>query len=399
MGQPIGSHGLIEDVGDGTNPRMAMPSPVPLGADRSKGLIEYARRLGYVDAAWTRCQVAYAEEAIVKQVGEDATEILQGVLAGLFLAMGILVLTTGIGAVVGGAVGALGAGVGAIPGAVAGADFGLVIGNGILAWAGLGLLGIYIGSHLGDLGRHFRSAIARAWDSGGDRMAIDVAAREFAEGLGLLLSLLLQALVVFLTKGAAKQGTGVSLAQLRDSLLFKRCPRLEPWLVKNFPRLRAKYVPLKWVLLGEGPRIPGSTIPESVTIKVGERVFEVIRNKDKIDPRTGEPIGPALKHLGEREIAGTTDLKQGPRDPGVKLHSSDARNWPASEWAKNSDSLTSFPMSSLAAALDQAEAQLMFKVPDPRAKPVGLGNWELIIDTTRPVWRVFHAEYKSRPLW
>src|SRR5215471_9690301 len=56
MGQPIGSHGLTEDVGDGTNPRMAMPSPVPLGADRSKGLIEYARRLGYVDAAWTRCQ-------------------------------------------------------------------------------------------------------------------------------------------------------------------------------------------------------------------------------------------------------------------------------------------------------------------------------------------------------
>jgi hypothetical protein len=282
---------------------------------------------------------------------------------------------------------------------VAGADFGLVIGNGILAWAGLGLLGVYLGSHLGDLGRHFRSAIARAWDSGGDHMAIDVAAREFAEGLGLFASLLLQAIVVFLTKGAAKQGTGVALAQLRDSLFFKSCPKLEPWLVKNFPRLRAKYVPLKWVLMGEGPQIPDSTIPESITIKVGERVFEVIRDQDKINPRTGEPIGPALKHLAEREIAGTTELKQGPRDPEVKLHPSDARNWPASEWAKNSRSLTSFPISSLAAALDQAEAQLMFKLPQPYAKPVGLDNWELVIDTTGPVWRVHHAEYTPRPKW
>ena len=399
MGHPIGLHGLADDVSDGTNPRMAMPSPAPLGSDRSKNLMEYARRLGYVDAAWTKCQAAYAEEAIVKQVGEDASEILQGILAGLLLAMGVLILTTGVGAAVGGTVGALGAGVGALPGAVAGADLGLAIGNGILAWAGIGFLSLYIGSHLGDLGRRFKSAIAMAWDSNGDRMAIDLAAREFAEGLGLLVSLVLQAIVVFVAKGASKQGTAVALAQLRDSLLFKSCPKLEPWLVKNYPKLRAKYIPLKWVLLGDGPRIPDSTIPESITIKVGERVFEVIRDKDKINPKTGEPIGPALKHLAEREVAGVTDLKQGPRDPEVKLHSSDAMNWGGSPWARNSESLTTFPMSSLAAALDQAEAQLIFKLPRPDAKPVGLDNWELVIDTTRPVWRVRHAEYTPRPKW
>jgi hypothetical protein len=56
-------------------------------------------------------------------------------------------------------------------------------------------------------------------------------------------------------------------------------------------------------------------------------------------------------------------------------------------------------MSSLAAALDQAEAQLMFKLPQSGARPVGLDHWELIIDTTRPVWRVYHAEYTPRPRW
>lgn len=383
MAHPIGLHGLADDVVDGTNPRMAMPSPAPLGADRSKDLLEYARRLGYVDAAWTRCQAAYAEEAIVKQVGEDATEILRGILAGLLLAVGVLVLTTGIGATIGGAVGALGAGVGALPGAVAGADLGLVIGQGILAWAGIGYLGIYLGSHLGEMGRRLKSAISMAWDSNGDRMAIDQAAREFAEAIGLLLSLVLQAIVAFLAKGANKQGTAVALAQLRDSLLFKSCPKLEPWLVKNYPKLRAKYLPLKWAILEEGPKIPETSIPESIKIQVGDRVFEVIRNKDKIDPRTGEAIGPATKHLGERaQVTGSR--------PGQE-------SWPKSEWSRAA--LTDFPMSSLAAALDQAEAQLMFQLPQAGAKPVGLANWELIIDTTRPVWRVYHAEYTPRPRW
>ena len=41
----------------------------------------------------------------------------------------------------------------------------------------------------------------------------------------------------------------------------------------------------------------------------------------------------------------------------------------------------------------------MFQPPQARAKPTGLQNWELIIDTTRDVWRVFHAEYKAFPKW
>ena len=85
------------------------------------------------------------------------------------------------------------------------------------------------------------------------------------------------------------------------------------------------------------------------------------------------------------------------QDSEVELHPKDAGKWPKSEWSKAA--LTDFPMSSLAAALDQAEAQLMFKTPQSSAKPVGLDNWELIIDTTRPVWRVFHAEYTPRPKW
>jgi hypothetical protein len=399
MGNPVGLHGHTASVDDGTNPRFAMATPVPLGTEQSRGGLEYVRRLGYVDEAWTKCQIAYANEAIIKQVGEDAWTILEGILAGLIMAMPSLVLTSTVGAVVGGAVGALGAGVGAIPGAVAGAEIGLTIGNGILAWLGIGFLAIYIGSHLVEMGSRFKSAILMAWNSNGDRVTIDAAAHEFAEGTGFFVSLVLQAIVLFLTKGASKQGTSGSLPRLRDSLFFKRCPQLEPWLIKNFPKLRAKYIPLKWTILEEGPRLPKSSIPESMTIKVGERVFEIVRNKDKINPSTGEPIGPAMKHLGERaQVTGSRpEMEQAMRDADVKLDSKDAGKWPKSEWSKAAH--VDFPISSLASALDQAEAQLIFKMPQSGAKPVGLENWELIIDTTKPVWRVFHAEYTSHPKW
>jgi hypothetical protein len=399
MGNPTGLHEHTESVDDGTNPRTAMVTPAPLGTEQSRGMLEYARRLGYVDDAWTKCQMAYANESIIRHVGEDAATILEGILGGLIMALAGLVLTTAIGALIGGAVGALGAGVGALPGAIAGAEFGLMIGNGILAWAGLGFLGLYLGSHLKEMGSQFRSGIHTAWNSGGNPLLIDVAAREFAEGIGVFMSLLLQAIVVYLTRGASKQGSAASLSKLRESMFFKKCPDLETWLVRNFPKLRAKYIPLKWTVLEEGPMIPNTSVPESMKIKVGERVFEIIRNKDKINAATGEAIGPATKHLGERAqvTASRPAVDQAMRDADVQIHPKDAGRWEKSAWAKAAQ--VDFPMSSLASALDQAEAQLIFKTPDAAAKPVGLDNWELIIDTTKPIWRVYHAEYTPHPKW
>jgi hypothetical protein len=361
------------DINDGTNPRAAMATPSRVCWEQSWSVQDYWRRLGFVREAWTKCQNSYANEAIIKQVGEDAFTILSGILIGLLMALGVLIVTVGLGAVVGGAIGFFGGGVGALPGAVAGADVGLTIGNGILAWAGLGFLLVYIGGHLGEMWEHFRSAIDTAWRSNGNAAMIDAAAHEFAAGVGFFVSLLLQGLVLYLTKGASKQGAAKALGELRASLLFKHCPRLEPWLIKNYPKLRAKYVPLTWTVLEESPtKFPNTSIPEWMRLKVGEREFYVYRDPLKPGYKSGVPKGYTTKHLAEI-----------------------AQN--ASDWAKLSQ--TDFPISSLAGALDQAEAQLIFQPPSPSAKPIGLEDWELVIDTTQPVWRVEHAAYKSNPLW
>lgn len=404
MGNPLGLHSPTPFVDDGTSARMAAFTPAPVGTRVSTLVLEPLRRLGYVEAAWSRSTALYAREAIAKQVGEDAWVIFEGAIEGILLAIGGVVLSVAIGAVVGGEIGAMAGGVGAVPGALAGAELGLTIGNAILAWMGLGFLAAFLGSHLSEMGAKFGSGINLAWNSQGDRLTIDAAARTLAEGGGIFVSLLIQALVVFLTKRASSEGTTGALAQLRESLLLKRCPRLEPWLIKNFPKLRAKFVPLKWTVLEEGPQIPGTSVPEWIKINVGDRVFEVIRNKDKIG-KDGSPIGPAMKHPAERaqQTASRPLMEQAVREFKDGLPPDAARSiempqeWPKSEWSKAAQ--TDIPISWLAAVLDQAEAQLIFKSPSPRAQPIGIPHWELILDTTRPVWRVYHAEYTANPRW
>lgn len=404
MGNPLGLHGPAPHVDDGTSARMASLTPAPLGTRVSNLVLEHLRRVGYVEEAWSRSIAVYAREAIARQVSEDAWVVFEGAIEGVLLAIGGVVLSVATGAMLGGGAGALAGGVGAVPGALAGAELGLAIGNAILAWAGLGFLAAFLGSHLSDMGAKFGSGINLAWNSEGDRLSIDAAARTSAEGCGLFVSLILQAIVVFVTKRASSQGSAGALAQLRESLLVKRSPRLEPWLIQNFPKLRAKFVPLKWTVLEEGPKIPGTSVPEWIKIKVGERVFEVVRNKEKIGP-DGSPIGPAMKHPAERaqQTASRPMMEQAVREfkdglpPDAAKRIEMPQDWPKSEWSKAAQ--TDIPISWLAAVLDQAEAQFIFKSPDPRAKPVGIPHWELIIDTTRPVWRVFHAEYKADPRW
>src|SRR5262249_12330045 len=148
-------------------------------------------------------------------------------------------------------------------------------------------------------------------------------------------------------------------------------------LIKNYPRLRAKFVPLSFEVLAEGPRIGKTSIPEWIRIKVGGRVFEVIRNAEKPGP-DGNPIGPAMKHLGER--AGTATESPTVRQLTDALNEQlRARGEPPAHQPAPVpktqgaiDSQTDFPISSLAAALDQAEAQLIFQQPQSSAKPVNL---------------------------
>jgi hypothetical protein len=230
------------DVNDGTSARACAPRPGPGREIDAWWVWEYARRVIYVHEALARARVGYTGAAILGQLGEDGYDVLRGILWDLAQAADVVVGTTGRRAAVGGAAGFLVCGAGEAPGAVAATTVGLMIGEGLLAWLGLGVLVAPLREHFQELGAKFEWALLRAWRSQGDPAALDDAARELGGAIGFFVRLVLQALVGHLFAAAGKEGRGADLAwgQLRDSRLFQHHRELEGWLVENLPKLRAQ---------------------------------------------------------------------------------------------------------------------------------------------------------------
>ena len=130
---------------------------------------------------------------------------------------------------------------------------------------------------------------------------------------------------------------------------------------------------LSWKVLSESAeRIPGTSIPVSMKLQVGKRVWSIHRDANKLGYKSGVPKGPTTKHLGERAVEATVSAKR---------------------------SQTDFPISSLAAALERAELQLVRIRPSKSAKPVNIEGWELVVDTSGSVWRLEHAVPTNSPKW
>jgi hypothetical protein len=236
------SYRAAEHINDGTSARACAPRPGPVREADAWWVREYARRVIYVHEALARAQVGYTGAAILGQLGEDGYDVLRGVLWVLGRAASVVVGTTGIEAAVGGGATLLVCGAQAAPGAVAGTAVGLAIGEGLLAWLGLGALVAPLREHFPELGAKFAWAIRRAWQSQGESSALDDAARELGEAVGFCVRLVLQALVGLLDRATGKGGRGADLAwgPLRESRLFQSCRGLEGWLVENLPKLRAQ---------------------------------------------------------------------------------------------------------------------------------------------------------------
>jgi hypothetical protein len=138
-----------------------------------------------------------------------------------------------------------------------------------------------------------------------------------------------------------------------------------------------KKEPVNFTVLAEGETIAGTSVPETVHIRVGNREFMVGRDANAMTRPTNpaikpKPIGPATKHLGEKvlKVPGGTQNRV-------------------------------FPMSSLAEGLREAERRIANGVPYRVGQPgvfqvvikeAGQDGWDFIIDTNQVPWRVFHAQ-------
>jgi hypothetical protein len=133
----------------------------------------------------------YMGKAIEKHVEEMLWQALQGLALTLAVAAGLLAVTTAIGA----GLGALAGGVGAAPGAAAGFEVGMAL----LEWLGLGMLIVWVGQSIVQVGGAFASFLGKVWNARGDNEKVDLAAMQFAEAVALLIAKLLEALIMYVT--------------------------------------------------------------------------------------------------------------------------------------------------------------------------------------------------------
>jgi hypothetical protein len=146
-----------------------------------------------------------ATDAVLEATGEELKGIIDGVIPGLLRCLGVVGVTTFVGA----AAGALLGGVGAGPGAAAGFEAGMFI----LTWAGIGFLAGYIVGKLGLAASLAVDAASLAWNSvelapEDRRQQEERAGKMFARALGEVMRALLQGIVAFLmTQGRGSRCT------------------------------------------------------------------------------------------------------------------------------------------------------------------------------------------------
>jgi hypothetical protein len=161
-------------------------------------------------------------EAIRRHVEEALRNALIALAMMLVIAVGVLAVTTAIGA----AIGALLGGVGAAPGAAVGFKVGMAL----LEWLGLAMLVIWIGTAIGETAAAFGTFLARVWNARGNREVVEVASRDFAEAVGVLIGHLVEAIVLF----AASVGIGAAIGKIGGTRFGRAIHgRMREWLTRR----------------------------------------------------------------------------------------------------------------------------------------------------------------------
>jgi len=256
-------------------------------------LIERVAQLRDDFATAIRRSGPYLGEALWRHAGQAMGEILYSLAVTMVAAIAILAVSTAIGAAIGGLAGA---GAGAAPGAAAGFEVGMVL----LQWLGLAFLVVWIGQSLVRAGAAFATFFGQVWDARGDDKKLDGAARQFAESIGVLFGILLEALVMYV----ASKGLGEALGFLRGTRMGKalETTRGGKWLAERVRRVRAGEARLptprqvftkfyRGVDLVDGNK---RSIGELDGVDLPRKRF--VENKkgapvsfDRVNPRTGDP--------------------------------------------------------------------------------------------------------------
>jgi hypothetical protein len=257
------------------------------------GIADFLDRVGEL---WDdiRTAIALSKKYLMPAIGRHVEAALIGVLESiammLILAAVVLAISTAIGA----AIGSLAGGVGAAPGAAAGFEIGMVL----LNWLGLGMLAIWVVQSMASVASAFGTFLGGVWNARGDVKKLELTAMQFAEAIGVLCGVLIEALVMW----AVSIGATEALGALRGSRFGKSFnnSKTGTWLNERVRRVRSgetaiptpKDTLARIVRNTELVDAKNSPVGEFDGIDMGSKKF--VENKsatglDKPTPRTGKP--------------------------------------------------------------------------------------------------------------
>lgn len=229
-------------------------------------------RINSVRKAWDiASQRGYFGEAIVSYTAPDFLNFSLALIPGLLTALLIPIVGQVGGSLAGTALGML---VTAVTGQAEVvpvlANLGRVIGglaaDAVLVYLGVMFIKDFIMPRLGGVGEHLGKGIWTAWKavefgSTGEARQQDQAAREMAEGVGLLMGLVLMGLVLYLTKGPAER-----ISKMNESMLARTCPGLVRWIIENNKWLQERYANGPTKVAGGASPPPPEPIPPAIDI-------------------------------------------------------------------------------------------------------------------------------------
>jgi hypothetical protein len=229
--------------------------------------VEILDRVENVRSAWTLAFTkGYCRDALIDYTAPDfanfAVALIPGLLAALLIPIagqiGGGLAGTGLGMIVTAATGQAEV----IPIlANAGRALGLLVADVALVYMGVIFIKDFIVPRIGGVGEHIGKGCWIAYYApphSGERL-VDQAAKEMADGFGLLMGLVLMGILRYLTKGPTDR-----IARLNASLLAKTCPRLIDWVARNSRWLEERYKNGPTKIPGGGQPPPPVDIPAPV---------------------------------------------------------------------------------------------------------------------------------------
>jgi hypothetical protein len=252
--------------------------------------------LTYAWAAWEHAVAkGYIEDAVLRNVGEECFNVLAGGLVGVIAAVGGVMVCTGAGAAAGAAIGgyfSAGNPAAAYATAELGATIGKTIAETALLAFGIYSVVSYVGDHVWEIGRlaiaAYDIAVNQLWCVAGDlyNTLLDLAARWFAEAVGMFCGLLVFAIATLVmarvaqAKGADGKTRAQTVKDLFDSKLNDICKGLVQWIVPRAQDQRYKYQPsgkVKFAVIhgGIGPEQTGML---QRTLMITKRVMPKLVN-------------------------------------------------------------------------------------------------------------------------